>query len=255
MQLFCIGHKPPEFRLDHSFTFVTPAPVAHLPCLHVPDDHYGDAFDGHITAEYVQLRALADHLEREGVDDDLYIFQYRRFLALQEPPRRSTNLRFAFAVRPPEVPMLFPSRRELKELASHRLVGPRFAVSSPGEHYAVFHHGEDFAAFVAALSEVDGFDVARRRRFEACTQHFPAPSVGILPAQLFIAQMRTLTEAWLAFHARSFVPREGRQRRVGGFLLERLHSFLITEELAQEREAFHAHLCIVSETDKIAATV
>jgi hypothetical protein len=255
MRLFCIGHKPPGFRLDHDFSFVTPNPVPGLHNLHVPDDRYGPAFDGMVLAEYTQLRALADMLAAEGSDDEIYIFQYRRFLGLQRPPRRSTNLPFAYATRAIEAAGLFPGKAERASLAGARLVCPLGGIASMAAQYAMFHHAEDFTCFAMALAEVEGFDRKRRQTFASIDQHFPAPSLGTMRASHLIDTMRVLVSAWDAFHAHYYEPREGKQRRVGGFLLERLQSFLLFEELERGKELLEGFLNIVSETDVIEATV
>jgi hypothetical protein len=50
-----------------------------------------------------------------------------------------------------------------------------------------------------------------------------------MPMVIFHEHMKILQEAWLLFAKKFYVPRLGYQRRVGGFLLERLHSFLLYE--------------------------
>lgn len=255
MRLYCIGHKPPEFRLDTPFTFISPNTYPGFKQMVVPDDSYGPAYDGRILSEYTQLRALAEKLEQDGSDEPIHIIQYRRFLALREPRRVASNLPYAHAVRASEVPALFPSRSELAALDDERLVCPALGMSALAIHYAMFHPADDIAAFALALHEVDGFDRQRCREFLRCRYHFPAPSLGIMRPARFIGQMQVLMAAWAVFHAHYFVPRDGAQRRVGGFLLERLQSFMLYEEFASgEVEPVYGHLAIVSETDDIVAT-
>lgn len=256
MRLFCIGHKPPAFQLAHDYTFVTPNPVPGLNNLHVPDDKYGPGFDGRIVAEYTQLRALADMLEQEGADDDIYIMQYRRFLGVERPLRISSNLPFAYATRPVEAPGLFPGKSDLRALAGTRLVCPLAALRKTlSGQYADLHPAEDIACFAMALAEVDGFDRKRRQHFLSLNQHFPSPSLGIMRPQLLIGHMRLLVAAWDVFYQHYYVPRQGPQRRVGGFLLERLQSFLLFEELESGVEMSEGYLNIISDTDEITATV
>lgn len=255
MRVFCIGHKPPAFQLDHDFTFVTPNPMPGLNNMHVPDDVYGPGFDGHVVSEYVQLRALADMLEREESNDELYIFQYRRFVGVERPLRISTNLPYAFATRPAEAAGLFPGRAAMRLITGSRLVCGAAGFRSIAAQYALVHHADDFACFVMALTEVEGFDRKRRQRFLSLNQHFPAPSLGAMPASILIAQMKALVPAWDVFYEHYYTPREGAQRRVGGFLLERLHSFLLYEELERGAVFSEGYLNIVSDTDAITATV
>mgnify|MGYP003383647192 CR=1 FL=1 len=256
MRLFCIGHKPPVFEISQDFTFVTPNPVPGLNVMPVPDDRYGPGFDGRIVSEYAQLRALAEMLEQEGSNEDIYIMQYRRFLGVEKPLRTSTNLPFAFATRPSEAPGLFPGKSDLRALAGQRLICPLAGLRKTiSGQYADFHHAEDIACFAMALAEVDGFDRKRRQHFVSLNQHFPSPSLGIMQPELLIGQMKLLMAAWDVFHQHYYVPRQGQQRRVGGFLLERLQSFLLFEELERGVELFEGYLNIVSDTDDIQATI
>jgi hypothetical protein len=50
--------------------------------------------------------------------------------------------------------------------------------------------------------------------------------------------MATLQSVWELFYHTSYEKRDGYQRRVGGFLLERLHSFLIYERLKENPQQF-----------------
>lgn len=256
MRLFCIGHKPPAYQLEHDFTFVTPNPVPGLNIMHVPDDRYGAGFDGHVVSEYTQLRALAEMLEQEGSNDDVYIMQYRRFLGVEQPLRVSSNLSYAYATRPVEAPGMFPGKSALRSLSGQRMACPLVSFrNGVAGQYCEFHHADDFACFAMALTEVEGFDHKRRQHFLSMTNHFPAPSLGVMPATILIAQMKPLVAAWNVFYEHYYVPREGGQRRVGGFLLERLHSFLLFEELERGVELLEGYLNIVSDTDKIQPTI
>ena len=149
---------------------------------------------------------------------------------------------------------MFPSKSSLKSLSGSRLVCPLAGVQSIAAQYALFHHADDFACFAMALAEVEGFDRRRRQHFTTLNRHFPAPSLGVMRASLLISQMKVLVAAWDVFFEHYYTQREGAQRRVGGFLLERLHSFLLYEELERGVEFSVGYLNIVSDTDKINAT-
>ena len=95
---------------------------------------------------------------------------------------------------------------------------------------------------------------------EASTSHVfvPAPSVGVYPAAFERDVLLKLENCARAFVISGYIPREGYQRRVLGFCIERLHGFLITQELARLsidwRDVMGKQI-VVSETDVIIASM
>lgn len=253
--LFCIGHRPPEFQPPHPFVHVSPVPSPCPQALLIPDDSLGERWDGRILSEYTQLFGLAE----SGALADLeavYIFQYRKFLALTPGPRVATNIPYAHAASAAEAEALFPAPAELGRLGSALLIGPALRIRSLAHQYARHHLVEDFAAFAAALAMLPAFEPQRLARFIAGGVLLPAPSLGLVPVALLLDQLRTLRQAWQMFAAHYYVPREGYQRRVGGFLLERLHSFLLVEAIsAGAVQAARGHQIIVSTTPEIQPTL
>ena len=70
-------------------------------------------------------------------------------------------------------------------------------------------------------------------------------------------KMSTLRKVWQAFVPHFLQKREGYQRRVGGFLLERLHGFLLLDHVTSlpvERTTV-GRLVIVSESEVVQPTV
>jgi len=230
MLFYCVSHKAPDFKPTVAYTRVAPTSEGKQSQLIVTDDQYGLSFHGSVLSEYVQLFGLADHL-KDSPSDDLYIFQYRKFISLREGLLRSTNIPYAFASHADAAEKLFPSVQEIASLDGYALMGPSIEIRSMALNYAVSHHVADFSAFVISLSTVTGFNESRCKRFINCTTLIPSPSLGVHKPYLFMKHMDILKATWSHFASHFFVEREGYQRRVGGFLLERLHSFLISEEV------------------------
>lgn len=258
MKLFCIGHKPPVFTPGLPYVHVSPTAYPGYQQLLVPDDAYGSEFHGSVLSEYTQLFGLADHLARTPQDQDgrLFIFQYRKFLSLRPGAQRSINILHAYACPQAEAEALFPSRAELLSLDQQVLIGPMGTIRSMAANYARFHVTEDFAAFTISLSRLPEFPEARCLNFINCKHLFPAPSLGVVPVGLFLRHMHTLRTVWAHFGKHFLQGRSAYQRRVGGFLLERLHSFLIYEELVIQKRLplQQGSQIVVSDSPRITAS-
>ena len=252
--LFCIGHRPPDFQPHHPFVHVSPVPSPCAKALLIPDGSLGERWDGRILSEYTQLFGLAESGALADVES-VYIFQYRKFLALTPGPQVAANIPYSYAASAAEAEGLFPAPEELSRLGSSLLIGQAIRIRSLAHQYACHHLVEDFAAFSAALSTLPAYGPQRVARFIAGGVLVPAPSLGLFPLALFLDQLRALREAWHAFAANFYVSREGYQRRVGGFLLERLHSFLLVEAIAAGAiQPVQGHQIIVSPTPTIHPT-
>ena len=253
--LFCIGHRPPDFQPPHPFVHVSPVPSPCAKALLIPDCSLGERLDGRILSEYTQLFGLT---ESDALADleSVYIFQYRKFLALMPGSQVAANIPYGYAASATEAEELFPAPEQLSRLRSNLLIGPSMRIRSLAHQYTRHHLVEDFAAFSAALSTLPSFGPQRVARFISADVLVPAPSLGLFRLSLFLDHLRALREAWHAFASSYFVPREGYQRRVGGFLLERLHSFLLVESIsAGAIQPMQGHQIIVSPTPTIRETI
>jgi hypothetical protein len=231
IKYFCIGHLPPLFEPAEPFVFVSPNPKQQLASLVIPDNSLGPALDGKILSEYTQLFGLAEHSMITEELPRMYVFQYRKFISLSPGYTQASNVPYAYASKPSEANALFPRHSDLSALGGLGLVGPICQVRSLVDQYVKHHFAEDMCAFCATLTRVDGFDPSRIARFINCPLLLPTPSLGLVDAEIFLDHMKILRSAWELFAADFFQKRTGYQRRVGGFLLERLHSFLMTELL------------------------
>ena len=238
---FCVGHAAPIFSVSQQYLLVAPETSDHPDGLVISDDYFGEMFDGKILSEYTQLFALADHLEDHHSDspERVYIFQYRKFLSLQSTPTASTNNPWSFVATREQAQQIFPSMDTLSVLPADFLVGPCVNFGhSLSKSYSISHIADDFVGFCVALSGMPDFDDERCERFFRHEILIPAPSLSMQPRDFFINSMNILRRAWLLYRKRFYRRREGYQRRVGGFLLERLHSFLLCEHLMHYKKEF-----------------
>jgi len=255
IQYFCIGHLAPSFQPRQAFTFVSSEATADDKAVVIPDDSLGPLIDGKAISEYNQLFGLSTLPQITQTPSRLFLFQYRKFLALSPGRERAANISYAYTATPLEAPAFFPDHAKLLSLEPAILVGHPISVHSLAHQYAAYHHVEDFCGLCAALSEIESFDSKRIAAFINCTILIPAPSLGLFDPDVFVQQMQVLRNAWEVFAATFYHERTGYQRRVGGFLLERLHSFLITEQLSKsDTVAVAGHQIIVAAGSYVSPT-
>lgn len=256
LRRFCIGHRGLAFDPPGEFAYVSQADQGLPRQVIVPESAFPPALQVPALSEYAKLFALADLLGRGDTSGSIMVFQYRKFLGYREGSQRSTNQPFAFAVPPEEAVGLFPTDEELGTHADAMLVGPAINVGSLAANYAHHHVIDDFVAFALSLRATI-FDDASCARFLRCAVLLPVPSLGIFELPFFLDQMAKLRAAWTHFATNFYVPREGYQQRVGGFLLERLQSFLTWEALAVQKvaRARQGHFIVVSPTAVVEPTI
>lgn len=253
MLLICFGHKPLEFSVPYPFTFITTRQISGLNATKIdsatsfPKDEYlvlkvsdGDSdksLRDEVVSEYASIFALARLLVRTDVTEPLYLFHYRKFLSFQLAGVRAENAPYAHLLRRTDMSSAFPSPVELSALEGRVFRGPAFKVKSVARQYAVTHHADDLVLFIVALRERGILTGEQCARFLRADRFVPAPSMGMYPAKMLVRHAAVLRKAWSSFHRSYYVEREGPQRRVGGFMLERLHAFLIEEDIAAGRTA------------------
>ncbi len=231
LRAFCVGHVPPVFQPSLPYTMLTPRPLGLPGELVLPDErHSRQGLSGAVLAEYSQLFSLQDLIEAgDVVADRLYLFQYRKFIGLRSggQPANAPWLRIA---APAEAVALMPGVEELQALPQAAVVGSIFGLGcSVAQNYAQVHIVDDLVTFAACLGAA-GFDPGAVRQFVAFQGLVPSPALCLVDTPLFLQQLRVLRRAWdeYARHAASaHVARQGYQMRVGGYLLERLHSHLL----------------------------
>lgn len=248
---FCIGHQPPCFLPPLRYTMLCPAPLG-LPGERVmADERLGPGVDGGALAEYSQLFGLADLLQSgEVVADRLYLFQYRKFLGLR-PGGGATNAPWLRVLRPDSAALFFPTPDELLSLQQPMVVGALQGLgTSVAANYAEAHVVDDLATFTACLA-ADGMPLAEVRRFASLHGFIPSPALCLVSTALFLQHMAVLQRVWRLFAQHCAVPRQGYQRRVAGYLLERLHSHLLLQGLhdGSQPDVGTAHRFVVLEPE------
>ncbi len=258
MHVFCVSHRAPLFDIPISYTLVTPAAISGSHVFHVPDDSLGPAFDGRVLSEYLQLFALADLLRAKQASGKMYIFQYRKFTSYIKPPVQSKNLPWYQVSNELDASRYFPKLNVLESIDADLMVGPSIMHhgKAVAQAYAISHVIEDFINFALSLRELPGFDQNVCNRFVNSQFLIPAPSLGFCKINFFIETMDTLRKAWSIFFQHYYRPRDGFQRRVGGFLLERLHSFLIYDYYVTRGlgKAVSGVNVVISDSDYVAQT-
>ena len=231
MMIFCVGHKPPLFNPKISYTYVSTRVdmSREINTLHIPDNKFGEKFHGCILSEYTQLFGLAEFLKDSPSSEKIYIFQYRKFISLRPGVHLSSNQPYSYACSPAEGRALFPTKDDLLGVGDKLLLGPAIRLRSLAHQYSIVHLVEDFCKFILTINSLSEFDQKRCENFINCEIMIPAPSLGLTNVGLFLKHMEILRLAWEHYSTHFSISREGYQRRVGGFLLERLHSFLLCE--------------------------
>ena len=248
---FCIGHQPPCFLPTLDYTLLCPAPLG-LPGERVlADERFGLGLDGGALAEYSQLFGLAELLQAgEVVADRLYLFQYRKFLGLR-PGGGPSNAPWLRVLRPDNAALFFPTAEELNALPQPVVVGGLQGLgASVAGNYAEAHVADDFACFTACLA-ADGMPLAEVKRFSSLHGFIPSPALCLVDTALFLQHMAVLQRVWRLFSAHCATPRQGYQRRVAGYLLERLHSHLLLQGLhsGSQPDVGTAHRFVVLEPE------
>jgi hypothetical protein len=231
LRAFCIGHVPPVFTPALPFDMLCPHPLG-LPNERVlADDRFGPQADGAALAEYSQLFGLQALLEAgDVVADRLYLFQYRKFLGFRHGGVPA-NAPWARIASPHEAATLCPGIDELQAAPHAAVVGALQPMgTSLAQNYALVHVADDFAMFTAAL-QACGYTPAQIRAFCSFQGLVPSPALCLVDTPVFLRLMTELQRVWRHFAQHYGVQREGYQRRVAGYLLERLHSQLLCQWL------------------------
>lgn len=231
LRAFCIGHLGPAFTPPIPYTLLCPRPLGTPGEIVIDDDRFGSGVDGPSLAEYSQLFGLQDLIEAgDVVAERLYLFQYRKFLGLR-PGGGAANAPWLRVLRPDNAAPFFPRLVELQAQLQPIVVGGLQDMgTSVAANYAEVHAAADFAAFCACLA-ADGMPLAEVRRFASLHGFVPSPALCLVDTPLFLQHMARLRRTWSLFARHCAVPRAGYQRRVAGYLLERLHSHLLLQGL------------------------
>lgn len=231
----CIGHIPFPQRHAH-YVDLTISPIV---CAGesgrraiVPDELYGP--HGHSLSEYAQLLWLHKHLDAIASGYEyLNLFHYRRFVARRVVEgQRASNGPWITVIQEDQLDRFADcfDRNSTGNCFNSKVVFGDGVLTQ----YAAQHLLEDFLNFAKYLVEIEMLTPVEAARLLRYQEFVPACSVGIYHIEIFRKLFAYLGLAAEFLTSPYFVPREGYQRRSMGFLLERLHSFLILEMLSTQ---------------------
>lgn len=242
--IYCVSHKSPIFSIAKKFKVVSPEKSSFL-C--IQDDYFGDVYSGDILSEYTQLFALSDFLKKDN-DEFVHLFQYRKFVSDLPNLKSSSNIGYLKYCKSKEADIL------IKFYEDKILTTSPLKIESTISNYKQFHIEEDFLGLILSMKKF-GFHDDDLKRFTDLDYLFPTPSLGSYPREFFIETMNILRDVWFIFFNEFYQKRTGYQRRVGGFLLERLHSFLLANYLTITNIPYiHGNIVVVTEDDIIHVT-
>jgi len=217
----------------------------------VPDEIFGE--HGHSLSEYAQLLWLYKHVDGILVNlQYLNLFQYRRFVS----PELSIGVK---SVNGPWITTIKESELELYAHCFNRINTtscfntPITVSGGVIAQYANTHILDDLLNFTRYLIEIKLFSPIAAASFLRYPNMVPASSVGIYHVDIFKKLFSFLEKAAGFLNSPYFVVRDGYQRRSMGFLLERLHSFLILETAADAGK--FGHNIMISETAAVTSTI
>ncbi len=252
----CVSHRAPVFQFNEPYTLVCPVDCGVPNQIIAPENWLGERYSGKIISEYTQLFALSDIFQKNPCQyTHVHIFQYRKFISLKIDGEISVNMPYARTIQPAYAYKIFPSMNELISMNTDYLVGSVVRLRSLAHQYTNCHLVEDFSAFVLALRDQGSFDNKTCFKFINYNNLIPSPSLGLIPVKDFIEIMNMLRAVWDIFSLNYFTHRDGYQRRDGGFLLERLHSFILCNKLINNKVGISGMLYITSDTPTITPTV
>lgn len=253
-----IGHKRPEFDLWPGHQFATINPISQNDFKLIEDLDLKELLPDSLIGEYYFLFLIRRQIEKKISLKSITLSQYRRFSAVQSIGQPAANQPYANLITKVEA-----SNPNLGNLIVAKkdgwLVSSLFAASpSVSYQYARHHFLRDWFRFLA-----DGFDAGLLTQTEISESAFintliPAPSNGVFPVVFLVEHLIKLEACAKAFIQSGYKPRDAYQRRVIGFCLERLHSYLLLASLSKLKINFNeaaGQQIVVSETDAVKPTI
>ena len=254
-----VGHMRPSFKLWPGFRYVNFS--AQTPDdLVIPQDPALASVHNSLTGEYYFLFGLRRYLLNlapEQLPQRVVVAQYRRFLITQPLGTPSANVAGTNTLTSAAVEAL-PTALFLPA-AGEWLVGQpiRFQVGMMQQ----FHHAHslrDLLRFVCAATDVQALTNEQANAMLAHPLLIPAVTVGVLPTSVFLHVMEVLERVALSYMKEGYIARVGYQARVAGFCLERLHSYLLLEEIVKQglqNSPIWGHRTVASENNTISQTI
>ena len=223
---FFVGHKKPNFTWD-GFEYIGNSSFE--------SEYYSDLLKGlssEFLSDYYALFSLRHFLEKNNAIPDLItICQYRRFVINVDIGKPFQNAAYCNQIHPDSV----------ENINLKSLVVPTYGQWLFGKalrlnegiigNYSHYHILRDLLHFITNC--IDANIIDNQIAYNILTQKvfIPAPSVGTYPGSWFINSLRILEAMAFEFYKNGFIARDGYQKRSIGFILERVLSCMIFEEL------------------------
>ena len=234
---YCVGHTLPLFTPGIPYEMLCPASLGIPNEVVIDDARFGSTVDGGSLAEYSQLFGLAPKIHAgDVVADRLFLFQYRKFISTTQGGAESVWPWIRVLDSNNATPV-FPSLDQLRAFTGRLAVGSIFDFGeSIAANYSRVHVGDDFSLFIAACAQSDFLSKENIKSFVTLRGIIPSPAVCYVDVDLFLRVIEILEDVWRIYTENYAIPRQGYQRRVSGYLLERLHSFLLCKWLMDGSE-------------------
>ena len=230
LRAFCIGHRPPLYLLPPGVVFVAEQDCG-VPGAWIYPETYPDLMPGDSASEYPALFAIRRRLESEGFGGHVLLTQYRKFVTHADIGVVEPDFPYLKLVPPEALPAL-PLEALLPRPGQDWLLsGPMTCADGAGQQYASCHIARDLLRFLADAVDAGAIDDRKAMGTVSLRTLLVSPTLGVYPARAFFDVFGRLERAATAFLDGGYRPRDGYQRLVVGFCLERLNSFLVAGQL------------------------
>jgi hypothetical protein len=235
LRLF-IGHKPPEFGVWPGFTYCAQKSASFT----LPTDEKLDQLSSDVLSEYHSLFLLRRALVERGVTDGcITICQHRRFVLNSPRGEVAVNLPSSWLIGAKAAAALDTSLLAPRE-GNFLIASPMSMPSTVLDQFHVHHPLRDLLRFFADLMDARLISAADVHNILNMKLLIPAPSCGTFSIEAFHEIYALLEQCVAAWHSGGYQPHLGYQKRITGFLLERLHSYLLISHMT--------HICVNFET-------
>jgi hypothetical protein len=234
---YFVGHRKPSFPIWKGFEYfeLTQPPENASSITRLLADH-------RLLSEYAALFQLCRSLIDQCKGNEfITIAQYRRFVLNIPLGLKSSNLSWARVLSNEDMLDLSIAEEVLPSPGQSYLIGS--GLSLPAGilgNYAGSHYTRDLLQFTSNLVDIELLTNAEAFHFLSQPILIPSPSCGTFPLNNFIKIMGKLETAAIAFFEHGYKPYEDPdQGRVCGALIERLNSYLLLKQLAEEGQNIH----------------
>lgn len=253
----CIGHVPPLFSLaDAPPLFMCEQDIG-VADSWIFGEEYPDLMKhGHTLSEYSALFALLRRMRKEGVAPRRVILtQYRKFVVNQSIGKTAENMHYVNTISGDGLSL---KKKDLEpvtgDIMASRPIDLKMSVLA---QYSKVHVLRDLLAFASDAIDRGVISNAGATEMIDSRLMIPAPTLGCYDGTSFVEIFSLLEQAAVYFLARNYQPRGGYQRRVLGFCLERLHSYLLLKRLGfpELRQQNFGWQVVVSDTASVPPTI